>query len=273
MKPMPGLFGLLMLIALAALPARAGRGLPATAPAPATASAPLPAPTPLIAAPGRPLLARASPLVVIRAPMITVRATTPPDKGSGNTSLFDGRLGLLAPMPAGPPPATAPTRLPDGLDGLATIRALIGRAEAGAMGYDAVQHGARIRPPRPPTQMTIAEIRNWIAATPGQPHAIGYYQFIPDTLERLIALTGTPAHARFTPALQDRLANVLLAEAGLAELRAGTLHRHAFMNNLARIWAGLPNDTGKSHYDGYAGNRANISWEYFDREMARAFPG
>jgi len=63
--------------------------------------------------------------------------------------------------------------------GIRGLRQLIGRAEAGRKGYDAVQYGARIKPSKPPTQMTLAEIYAWIDATPGQPHAIGLYQFIP----------------------------------------------------------------------------------------------
>ena len=38
---------------------------------------------------------------------------------------------------------------------------LIARAEAGPKGYDAVQYGARIRPAKKPTQMTLAEIEAW----------------------------------------------------------------------------------------------------------------
>jgi hypothetical protein len=54
---------------------------------------------------------------------------------------------------------------------------------------------------------------------------------------------------------------------------AGKMERHDFMNNLARIWAGLPNSSGKSHYEGYAGNKAVMTWDKFDAEMARIFPG
>ncbi len=156
---------------------------------------------------------------------------------------------------------------------VARIRALIGWAEAGAAGYDAVQWGARIKPPKRPTEMTLGEIFAWIEATPGQPHAIGYYQFIPATLARLVRRLDLGPEARFTPALQDRLGDVLLAEAGLGALERGEIGRIRFMNNLAKIWAGLPNSSGKSHYEGFAGNKAVISWELFDREMARIFPG
>jgi len=121
--------------------------------------------------------------------------------------------------------------------------------------------------------MTLDEIFAWIKATPGQPHAIGRYQFIPTTLRRVVMRTGIKMSAQFTPAVQDQLADVLLAEAGLHKFRRGDLGRKAFMNNLAKIWAGLPNSTGKSHYDGYAGNKAAVSWARFEAVIAQIEPG
>jgi hypothetical protein len=44
------------------------------------------------------------------------------------------------------------------------------------------------------------------------------------------------------------------------------------MNNMAKIWAGLPTSNGKSHYDGYAGNKAMVTWARFDAVMARISP-
>lgn len=153
------------------------------------------------------------------------------------------------------------------------VRHLIAAAEAGAAGYDAVQHGARIRPHDVPTSLTIAQIYDWIDATPGQPHAIGRYQFIPATLRRLVEITGIDPQATFSPAVQDALADVLLAEAGFSDLAAGRIDRVAFMNNLAKIWAGLPTSNGRSHYDGYAGNKATMTWARYDAEMRTIFPG
>lgn len=152
------------------------------------------------------------------------------------------------------------------------IRALIQEAESRRDGYDAVQFGARIKPDKRPTQMTLAEVFAWIDATPGQPHAIGRYQIIPQTLRRLVTKAGVKPSQRFGPKVQDQLADVLLAEAGLHRFRAGTLERQRFMNNLAEIWAGLPNSTGKSHYDGYAGNKASVSWARFDAVMVQISP-
>lgn len=246
-----------------------------------------------------PMASRAS-LLVSRAPMIEVARASP----RTGPSLFAGVEGksLLAP----PPPRVIQVRaLPSGLeqqpDGslrvaphrsafgeaalarpvpyrsgagpLSELRSLIAKAEAGKAGYDAVQYGADIKPSGRPTTLTIQEIYDWIDATPGQPHAIGRYQFIPPTLRRLVSQLGVSTKTRFTPAVQDRLADLLLAEAGLQDFLSGAKPRHAFMNNLAKIWAGLPNDTGRSHYHGYAGNKATMSWAYFDAQMARIFPG
>jgi muramidase (phage lysozyme) len=154
----------------------------------------------------------------------------------------------------------------------ASLKSLIALAEAGPKGYDAVHIGGTRRPPKRPTQMQLRDILAWIKATPGQPHAIGRYQFIPTTLRLLMKRTGTTAQARFSPALQDKFADVLLADAGYADFRDGRLSRKRFMNNLAKIWAGLPNHRGKSHYDGYAGNRATITRSYFEQKIREFYP-
>ena len=150
---------------------------------------------------------------------------------------------------------------------------LIASAEAGRDGYDAVQYGARIRPARPPTMMTVGEIYDWIAATPGQPHAIGRYQFIPATLRRVVRDQRVDLRETFSPALQDRLALQLLREAGLDEFLMGTLGRRAFMHRLAQVWAGLPLPSNRSFYEGHAGNRATLTWAVFDARMRSIFPG
>jgi muramidase (phage lysozyme) len=149
---------------------------------------------------------------------------------------------------------------------------LIARAEAGKAGYDAVQYGARIKPSKRPTDMTLGEIYDWIDATPGQPHAIGRYQFIPPTLRRLAAASEFGRDIRFTPLVQDKLAMILLEEAGLTRLENNAITRTQFMNNIAKIWAGFPNSTGRSHYHGYAGNKATMTWARFQKEMVRLYP-
>ncbi|WP_300515509.1 hypothetical protein [Aliiroseovarius sp.] len=232
----------------------------------------------------QPMQAAARPLISSGQPLFDAHPADPEDSaGKSVASLFIGRTGpsLLAPYPARTrrAPVTPPAAGPEGIGPrraatqAGQVLDLIAQAEAGRAGYDAVQYGARIRPVKRPTQMTLQEIQDWISATPGQPHAIGRYQFIPATLKRLVAIIGAQPTDRFGPALQDRLADQLLAEAGLAQFQAGELPRHAFMTNLAKIWAGLPTSTGKSYYHGYAGNRATMTWAHFDDRMARIFAG
>ena len=202
--------------------------------------------------------------------------TAEPDRPTTEAaSLFIGIDGtsFFRPYPVRRNPADGSIILRGTGSDVEQLRRLISYAESRADGYDAVQFGARIKPGKPPTQLTVGEIYAWIDATPGQPHAIGKYQFIPPTLKRLVNRLGVPPQAVFSPRLQDQLADVLLAEAGFNQFRTGELSRHGFMNNLAKIWAGLPNSTGKSHYEGFAGNKAAITWARFDAEMERIFGG
>ncbi|MEL7116157.1 MAG: hypothetical protein AAGP08_11285 [Pseudomonadota bacterium] len=187
-------------------------------------------------------------------------------------SLFNGRAegGLFSKVERVVAPRQGKLGL-TGRRGLEGLRDLIGKAEAGRAWYDAVQHGARIKPPKPPTQMTIAEIYAWIDATPGQPHAIGLYQFIPPTLRSVVRKTGVPVTARFTPEVQDALADVLFRDAGIDQFLAGKISQTRFMNNLAKIWAGFPTSNGQSYYHGYAGNFATITWAEFERAMTQIF--
>ncbi|MEP3346676.1 MAG: hypothetical protein ABJN34_16610 [Litoreibacter sp.] len=151
------------------------------------------------------------------------------------------------------------------------LKSLIALAEAGSKQYDAVHVSASKRTPKRPTQMTLAEIDRWTRATPGQPHAIGRYQFIPSTLRSLTRRAGFSKNAVFSPQVQDRLADLLLIDAGINRFAVGQVSRAQFMDNLALIWAGLPKRDGKSAYHNYAGNRATITRSFFDREMKRIF--
>lgn len=197
----------------------------------------------------------------IASPVHTVSANRP--------TLFTGRSAnsLFAPYPVRykPPPISA------GTTPTAQILDIIASAEAGRAGYDAVVWAARIKPPKLPTQMTLAEIDAWTRATPGQHHAIGRYQFIPATLRRLVRQAGAAPDQMFTPAFQDQLAEMLLRDAGLQKYHAREIGRVAFMNNLAKIWAGLPTSSGRSHYHGYAGNKATMSWADFSARMAEIY--
>lgn len=225
-----------------------------------------------------PLIGRSS-IMTDRGALIKIGRPKDSETGAQVASLFIGNSekSFFAPYPERSPPQE------NGRDRMVTystngapaelVRHLIAAAEAGKLGYDAINYGAKRLPVQRPTSLSIAEIYAWIDATPGQPHAIGRYQFIPSTLRRLVAGLDIDPRTRFSPQVQDRLADVLLAEAGLDDLSAGRIGRRSFMNNLAKIWAGLPSSTGRSHYDGYAGNRATMTWARFEAEMTKIFPG
>lgn len=181
-------------------------------------------------------------------------------------------VGMFAPLPDRAVPAVALRRGGTGSAPVDHLLSLIAQAEAGALGYDAVNYGATVQPPRRPTQMTLGDIYDWIDATPGQPHAIGRYQFIPPTLRRVARERGFGPETRFSPGVQDVLALVLLEDAGLSRFQQGELDRRRFMYNLARIWAGLPLPNGRSYYEGHAGNSASMTWAAFDGGMARIWP-
>ena len=172
--------------------------------------------------------------------------------------------------PGKQPPAPASFRLPSG-SSVEKLFALIAFAEAPSGRYDAIHLGAKVRPGKKPSQMTLAEIYTWIDRTPGQPHAIGNFQIIPSTLLNLQKRLGLPDGARFTRATQNRMAALLISDAGYQKFASGRISRSAFMDNLARIWAGLPLASGKSAYHGYAGNRATITRVFYVEQMERIF--
>ncbi len=175
-------------------------------------------------------------------------------------------------LPSRRQPDVQEWKIPTGGGKAAQLKALIAFSEAGPKGYDAIHFSARKLPGKRPTRMSLREIDRWIRATPGQPHAIGRYQFIPSTLRALRQRAGLPWDARFSPKVQDQLADILLKDAGYQKFLKGRISRKRFMNNLALIWAGLPRSNGKSAYHGYAGNKATITLAFYRREMQRIFP-
>lgn len=105
---------------------------------------------------------------------------------------------------------------------------LIAVAEAPHRGYNAVQVRARIAPPAPPTKLTLGQIKAWVKATPRQQHAIGRYQFIPATFNVVQRRLGLSDKTRFSPAVQDRMAMVLVADAGYQEFLQGAITADRF---------------------------------------------
>ncbi len=91
--------------------------------------------------------------------------------------------------------------------------------------------------------------------------AAGKYQVNQETLKELIGKGIIKPDEQFTPALQEKIADYLIAEA-----RSGSKDKAGFAKRLAGRWAGLPKGpSGQSAYEGdAAGNSATISWEDFN---------
>ena len=160
----------------------------------------------------------------------------------------------------------------EGATKLDQLFSLIASVEAPNKQYNAVHLEAKVLPPALPSRLSIQEVIEWIAATPGQHHAIGRYQIIPDTFAYLIEAENIQPTALFDQEMQDRMAERLLKDAGWTKFQRGELSLGAFMDRIARVWAGFPMENGQSAYEGVAGNRAVISRKRFKEAMSAIFP-
>ena len=138
------------------------------------------------------------------------------------------------------------------LTAIAPLLALIRKAES-SDNYDA--HFGKPNNSNPKfTQMSIAAVLDWQKAfveNGSISSAVGGYQINRGTLKDIILkrnldLAGTET---FDAPLQDQMALLLLKRRGLEGFLVGTIDAASFINSIAKEWAGLPNMTGKSHYD------------------------
>jgi muramidase (phage lysozyme) len=139
---------------------------------------------------------------------------------------------------------------------LDTIR----RAEAGDVGnaYSKVYGTRNEYPLEKMTLDQIYTLQGQMRASGSPSTAIGAYQFLQKTLKGLQSQLGLKGDDLFTKDLQDRLALTLLNRRGFGEFSEGRMGKKEFVNSLAMEWAGLPNTTGKSHYDGDGLNKATV---------------
>lgn len=131
-------------------------------------------------------------------------------------------------------------------------------------GYDTPSDFTLIAPPRQLTDMTLDEIDVWQAAnqTAGaESTSAGGYQIIRDTMLNLRERMGLTGAEKFDTELQDRMAGVLLEDAGLSRFQNGTMSAEDFADNIAGIWASLPLADGRSVYAGDGLNAAQVARE------------
>jgi len=127
-----------------------------------------------------------------------------------------------------------------------TLLSFIVGAET-SKGYDDYYSGSVLTPPKPVTQMTVGEIKDWqrrSVAAGSESSAVGGIQMIASTLERTQQALGVSDDAIFDQALQNRFGEHLLEGRGFSRWAAGGMSDEEFADGLAKEWAALPMFTG-----------------------------
>jgi muramidase (phage lysozyme) len=89
---------------------------------------------------------------------------------------------------------------------------------------------------------------------------VGRYQYIRKTLAGTAAQMGMDVDStKFNEKTQDSLAIQTLRTIGLENWLDGKLDDGAFLNKVARIWAGIPTTSGGSYYTGVGSNKAGVN--------------
>lgn len=125
----------------------------------------------------------------------------------------------------------------------------------GTSGYDAVYGGAKVKPSKPVSQMTIGEVKEYqkqlIKAGSGS-SAVGRYQFIKndDAFAKMTAQAGLKDTDIFDATAQDRLAVHYMGGEKKVDKLLKTGNDAALANVVARQWASMKNASGRGNYDG-----------------------
>lgn len=150
---------------------------------------------------------------------------------------------------------------------------LLGHIEA-PEGYDTVSSMARVKPPAPITEMSVAEVLNYqraVIRNGSRSSAIGRYQFNLMTLAEMVEKHNIDLNRKFDIHLQDQLARRLMRDCGFYDPGRSP---NAVGNCLARRWAALPVLTGaragKSFYR-TNGNKARTSTQKVHDALSRRF--
>lgn len=111
------------------------------------------------------------------------------------------------------------------------------------------------------TQMSVDEVLAWQKdfVRSGKPSsAVGRYQIIRGTLKGLKTKMKLEGTETYNATLQDKMALELLKQRGLEGYLLGIITVDAFIDEIAKEWAGLPNTSDKSHYHRDGLNSAQI---------------
>lgn len=176
-----------------------------------------------------------------------------PDLGEG-----DQREGGLTPEKAESFITEAFAAGNEGPQGATNLKGLVRQAESGG-DYNKVFGMGSVQSL---TSMTVDQVlaQQQRAREMGNPStAVGAYQFIYKTLRGLKSELGLKGTEKFTPELQEKMADTLLNRRGLQEFQAGRISQRQFALRLSQEFAALPNpNTGRSFYAGDGLNASRV---------------
>mgnify|MGYP000055607110 FL=1 len=187
---------------------------------------------------------------------------TPPVTGSRRRV---GRREITASDYARTQVAATPVTKNSGRKLLDYIGNLESQGNYNAVNYTAVQHGY----PKSMdlTNKTLAEVlalQAQMIKDGAASSAVGKYQFLQSTLKEEAQNMGLDlAKTKFDPATQDALIyNRLVRMRGYKDFGNNKITAHQFVKNLSMEFASIPDpDTGKSYYQGLAGNKSLVALE------------
>jgi len=131
--------------------------------------------------------------------------------------------------------------------------------------YNSLVYGVRKNTPTHAnlTDMTIEEVQQFQKGMIRAGHAstaVGAYQTKASTLDYAVKALGLdPKTTKFDEATQDLIGKALVENRARQATVNGVIDLDKFADRLTKEWASLPDATGKSAYDGIAGNKASKS--------------
>ena len=139
-----------------------------------------------------------------------------------------------------------------------------GEAKGGAFGtsgYDAIYSGAKLKPSKPISQMTLGEVKAYqqqLIKAGSASTAVGRYQFIKNkgAFSKMAAQAGLKDSDIFDGAAQDRLAIQYAGGEEQLDEWIKTRNHAALTNKIAQQWASQKNTRGVGNYDGDGLNKA-----------------
>jgi len=151
----------------------------------------------------------------------------------------------------------------------------VGRYEARGL-YD-IRNGGSRDPDI--LDMTINEVlryqSNWRSWPRAASSALGRYQYIQGTLEWISGLMGVNKNTqKFDEDFQDRLCIYdMRYRCKLDDWLAGRIESEEFANELAQVWAAIPNSSNRSQYAGVANNRRGLDYSNAVAQLDRIRQG